>query len=253
MDGFFFSFSFQGNVSFGLKRYVPPGFPRQKRFWFPNVFRNVQSVMEGDVRFYCSVKTIQGRAYRYNLSPGGFFCQGLLVLVSFWFFFLIVLLFSFSLPVFSFRLEYLHSTIYEVTIPYPLFNRLLRIFLTDWNSWDRSPNAARANRPLPTLRRRDATNSSWDASPVSISSKPARNPSCNKSRWTILTEPPRSIWRTITTHYSPCHTDAPLTNLRSPRPVSIEIHSLMTLWDFWICAKQDGDFFPIAARISAAN
>ena len=58
--------SFQGNVSFGLKRYVPPGFPRQTNFWFPNVFTNVQSVMDGDVRFYCAVKTIQGRAFKYD-------------------------------------------------------------------------------------------------------------------------------------------------------------------------------------------
>ena len=50
-----------GDISFGIKRYVPPGFPKQRRFFFHKIFRNVKRVMPEDARFYMSIKTAQGR------------------------------------------------------------------------------------------------------------------------------------------------------------------------------------------------
>ena len=142
--------SFQGNISFGLKRYVPPGFPRQTNFWFPNVFTNVQSVMDGDVRFYCAVKIIQGRAFKYDDS--------IFLIYHFPTFFL-SLVSSLAFFSFSFRLDYRgrRDTYFDVIIPYDLFYRLLRLFLADWNSSDRFQNAARGRHPLPTRRQLDVS------------------------------------------------------------------------------------------------
>ena len=56
--------NFQGDVSFGIKRHVPKGFPPQRRFWFPRVFRHVRRFISEDSRFFVAVRSIQGRAYR---------------------------------------------------------------------------------------------------------------------------------------------------------------------------------------------
>ena len=54
----------EGDVSFGIKRHVPKGYPPQRRFWFPRIFRQLKRFMPEDARFFIAVRSIQGRAYR---------------------------------------------------------------------------------------------------------------------------------------------------------------------------------------------
>ena len=53
-----------GDISFGLKRHVPKGFPAQKTFWFPRIFRGVKRFMSEDARFFIAVRSPSGRAFR---------------------------------------------------------------------------------------------------------------------------------------------------------------------------------------------
>ena len=53
-----------GDISFGLRRHVPKGYPPQRHHWFPRIFRGVRRFMDGDARFFIAIRSISGRAAR---------------------------------------------------------------------------------------------------------------------------------------------------------------------------------------------
>ena len=55
----------EGDISFGIRRFVPDGREPQTTKWFPRIFRNVRRVMDGDTRCYMAMRTPQGRCARF--------------------------------------------------------------------------------------------------------------------------------------------------------------------------------------------
>ena len=53
-----------GDVSFGLRRHVPKGFPPQRQFFFPRIFRGINRFTGPDARFFLAISTVPGRTFR---------------------------------------------------------------------------------------------------------------------------------------------------------------------------------------------